>query len=249
MSDQSSTRGAVAADGRAWDSEAGDGGRRPMRADARRNYERLVTAAREVFASDGGGASMEAIAKRGRRRGRHPLPALPEADRHRRGRLPQRRRRARPHGGDGGGRPRAVAGLVAWLEAFVRYAQGKRTFLNELHEAFEKNPELQADSRASASTDAMELVLGRAQRRRRRPHRRRRRRPDAAHRPDVHQRHAVRGPEPPAPGDDPRRAPHRLVGRLPPTGRPVRAVAARPVGLRRSGVAPRRGPPDGSSRR
>ena len=36
---------------------------RPMRADARRNYERLVEAARKVFADQGGGASMEAIAK------------------------------------------------------------------------------------------------------------------------------------------------------------------------------------------
>ena len=34
-----------------------------MRADAKRNYERLVTAARKVFAQEGGGASMEAIAK------------------------------------------------------------------------------------------------------------------------------------------------------------------------------------------
>ena len=36
---------------------------RAMRADARRNYGRLVDAARAVFASQGGGASMEAIAK------------------------------------------------------------------------------------------------------------------------------------------------------------------------------------------
>ncbi len=36
---------------------------RPMRADARRNYELLVDAARKVFAEQGGGASMEAIAK------------------------------------------------------------------------------------------------------------------------------------------------------------------------------------------
>ena len=39
--------------------------------------------------------------------------------------------------------------VVAFLEAFVRYAQGKRTFLNELHEAFEKNPE-PAGARARA---------------------------------------------------------------------------------------------------
>ena len=36
---------------------------------------------------------------------------------------------------------------MAWLEAFVRYASSKRTFLNELHEAFEKNPELRVASR------------------------------------------------------------------------------------------------------
>src|SRR5580692_2832183 len=36
---------------------------RPMRADARRNYERLVDAARDVFNAQGGQASMDAIAK------------------------------------------------------------------------------------------------------------------------------------------------------------------------------------------
>ena len=39
------------------------GATRPMRADAKRNYELLVTAARKVFDQEGGGASMEAIAK------------------------------------------------------------------------------------------------------------------------------------------------------------------------------------------
>ena len=34
-----------------------------MRADARRNYERLVASAPKVFSTEGGGASMEAIAK------------------------------------------------------------------------------------------------------------------------------------------------------------------------------------------
>src|SRR5712675_360167 len=38
-------------------------GARPLRADARRNYERLVAAARGVFAKEGSGASMEAIAR------------------------------------------------------------------------------------------------------------------------------------------------------------------------------------------
>ncbi|MFE9425525.1 TetR/AcrR family transcriptional regulator [Kitasatospora sp. NPDC006697] len=37
---------------------------RPMRADARRNYERLLSAAAEVFAERGEGASMDMVAKR-----------------------------------------------------------------------------------------------------------------------------------------------------------------------------------------
>jgi AcrR family transcriptional regulator len=37
---------------------------RPQRADARRNYEKLVAAAREVFAEDGTSASLEDIARR-----------------------------------------------------------------------------------------------------------------------------------------------------------------------------------------
>ena len=32
--------------------------------------------------------------------------------------------------------------LVDWLDGFVQYGQSKRVFLTELHEAFEKNPDL-----------------------------------------------------------------------------------------------------------
>ena len=39
-------------------------GQRPKRADARRNYDKLVTAAREAFAEDGTSASLEDIARR-----------------------------------------------------------------------------------------------------------------------------------------------------------------------------------------
>ncbi len=52
--------------------------------------------------------------------------------------------------------------LVAWLEAFVRYASTKRTFLSELHEAFEQNPQLRLNSRERI-TSAIDLVLIRAQ--------------------------------------------------------------------------------------
>ncbi len=52
--------------------------------------------------------------------------------------------------------------LELWLNAFVRYAQGKRTFLNELREAFEKNPDFKLASRERIDR-AAELVLRRAQ--------------------------------------------------------------------------------------
>ena len=53
--------------------------------------------------------------------------------------------------------------LVAWLEAFVLCtASGKRRFLNELHEAFEKNPDLRVAARERIE-GALSIVLTRAQ--------------------------------------------------------------------------------------
>ena len=52
--------------------------------------------------------------------------------------------------------------LVAWLEAFVQYASTKRNFLTELHEAFEKNPDLRVASRERIEA-ALSIVLTRAQ--------------------------------------------------------------------------------------
>jgi hypothetical protein len=43
--------------------------------------------------------------------------------------------------------PDAFAGLEAWLHAFVRYVDAKRALLNELHEAFERNPGLRVQLR------------------------------------------------------------------------------------------------------
>ena len=53
-------------------------------------------------------------------------------------------------------------GLVEWLQGFVRYAQAKRTFLTELHEAFEKNPDLAVQSRERIGR-AAGTMLSRAQ--------------------------------------------------------------------------------------
>jgi AcrR family transcriptional regulator len=133
-----------------------------MRADARRNYERLLDAARKVFADQGGGASMEAIAKQaGVGVGtlyrhfpkridvveavyRDDVDALVGSAEHGLADLD------------------AWTALAGWLRAYVDYARAKRTFLNELHEAFEKNPDLKSISRERIA-DACDRVLTRAQ--------------------------------------------------------------------------------------
>jgi AcrR family transcriptional regulator len=137
-------------------------GGRPMRADARRNYERLVTAARAVFTRDGGGASMEAIAREaGVGTGtlyRHfpsRLDVVEAVYRTDVDNLIQTAERVTSE-------LQPWPALVAFLEAFVRYAQGKRTFLNELHEAFEKNPDFRPEMLGRIQ-GAMQLVMGRAQ--------------------------------------------------------------------------------------
>ncbi len=140
-----------------------DGAGRPMRADARRNYERLVAAAREVFAREGGGASMEAIARRaGVGVGtlyRHFPKRIDVVEAVYRTDVDNLVQTAEQVTADLEPWP----AVVAFLEAFVRYAQGKRTFLNELREAFDKNPGLRMDM-LERIEQAMELVVGRAQR-------------------------------------------------------------------------------------
>jgi AcrR family transcriptional regulator len=135
---------------------------RPMRADARRNHAGLVEAARKVFADQGGSASMEAIAKQAG-------VGVGTLYRH----FPRRIDLVEAVYRDEvdvlvGSADRGLtelepwAALEAWLRAYVEYGRSKRTFLNELHEAFEKNPDLKPASRDRVWA-ACERVLGRAQ--------------------------------------------------------------------------------------
>jgi AcrR family transcriptional regulator len=135
---------------------------RPMRADARRNYELLVAAARKVFDQEGGGAPMEAIAK-------EAGVGIGTLYRH----FPKRIDVVEAVYREDVGELDTVAhevsaelepwpAFVAWLEAFVRYAMGKKRFLNELHEAFEKDPGLRVASRERI-VNALSIVLTKAQ--------------------------------------------------------------------------------------
>ena len=139
----------------------GDAGR-PMRADAKRNYERLVAAARTVFAQQGGGASMESIAK-------EAGVGVGTLYRHFPKRIDVVEAVYREDVDELIDVAESVVvamepwpALVAWLEAFVLYASGKRRFLNELHEALEKNPDLRVAVRERIE-GALSVVLTRAQ--------------------------------------------------------------------------------------
>ena len=133
---------------------------KPMRADARRNRQRLVDAAREVFAEQGASASMEAIAKRAEvgvgtlyrhfpnrfdiveAVYRDDVDELEDAARH------------------------AVEELEPWpsveafFEAFMSYAHRKSAMMSELQQAFEKHPEFRSKMRERID-GAFALVIDR----------------------------------------------------------------------------------------
>jgi len=135
---------------------------KPQRADARRNHELLVEAARKVFADQGGGASMDAIAKQaGVGVGtlyRHFPKRIDVVEAVYRDDVDTLVDFAEQSAAE----LDPWTALERWLSAYVDYGRTKRTFLNELHEAFEKNADLKPASRDRIFA-AADRVLGRAQ--------------------------------------------------------------------------------------
>ncbi len=142
--------------------DATGGPAKPMRADARRNYERLVEAARQVFTDQGGEASMETIAKQaGVGVGtlyRHFPKRIDVVEAVYRGDVETLVRAA----DRGPGELPPWEALEAFLRGYVAYARGKKVLINELHEAFDKNPGLKLESRDRIWA-ACGRVLARAQ--------------------------------------------------------------------------------------
>jgi AcrR family transcriptional regulator len=140
-----------------------DSTHRAIRSDAQRNHDRLVVAAREVFAIQGSDASMEAIAlQAGVGAGtlyRHFPRRIDLVEAVYRTDVEELLLAAE----------KAVANytpwdaLVSWLDSFLQYSLGKRVFLTELRESFEKNPELRLSSRERVEA-SFTLVLENAQR-------------------------------------------------------------------------------------
>jgi AcrR family transcriptional regulator len=121
---------------------------KPMRADARRNRQRLIDAAREVFDEQGASASMEAIAKRaGVGVGtlyRHFPNRYDVVEAVYQDEVDELEEAAR----------RSVSELDPWpameayFDAFLSYARRKGAMMSELHQAFEKHPEFKSKMRA-----------------------------------------------------------------------------------------------------
>jgi AcrR family transcriptional regulator len=135
--------------------------RRPLRADARRNYEKLLAVARDVFAEDGAAATLDDIARRAQvgpatlyrhfPTRQHLLEAvyLDEVEAISRA------------AADLGDLPPWDA-LVQWLREFLGYAATKRALAQEMLTYIDRDAEVFRASRAAIKS-AGDALLGRAQ--------------------------------------------------------------------------------------
>ena len=134
---------------------------RPRRADARRNYEKLLAAATEAFADNGTAASLEDIARRagvgiGTLYRHFPTrQALLEAVYVDEVEEMSAKARELDH-------LDAWDALVTWLRQFVRYAATKRALADEMLNTIDAEAPVFVQCR-SAITEAGELLLRRAQ--------------------------------------------------------------------------------------
>lgn len=135
---------------------------KPRRADAQRNYDLLVKAARETFAAKGGDAPMEEIAKTAG-------VGIGTLYRH----FPKRMDVVEAvYREDVDGlvlKAEELAqlsdpwlALEQWLDAYVLYVEAKVAMLTELRAAFERDPQIKLEIKARVE-DATSLVLGNAQ--------------------------------------------------------------------------------------
>jgi AcrR family transcriptional regulator len=135
--------------------------RRPQRADARRNYDRLVEAARETFREHEADSSLEQIARRAG-------VGIGTLYRHFPTRLALLEAVYRDEVDDLADESAALTGrepweaLAAWLELFLSYAATKRALFHELIEVAGRDSELLTHSREVINGTG-QAVLGRAQ--------------------------------------------------------------------------------------
>jgi len=135
---------------------------RPMRADARRNYDRLVSAARQAFRENEGNTSLEQIAKRAG-------VGIGTLYRHFPTRLALMEAVYRDEVDDLGASTERLLeeadpwdGLVTWLRLFLSYATTKRSLFHELIAEIGRDSDLLTHSR-EVIQGSSQAVLRRAQ--------------------------------------------------------------------------------------
>jgi AcrR family transcriptional regulator len=135
---------------------------RPMRADARRNYDRLVTAGREAFRENEGNTTLEQIAKRAG-------VGIGTLYRHFPTRLALMEAVYSDEVDDLGAAAERLTeeaepwnALVAWLRLFLLYAATKRSLFHEISDEIGKDAALLTHSREVVQNSAR-AVLSRAQ--------------------------------------------------------------------------------------
>jgi AcrR family transcriptional regulator len=137
--------------------------RRPLRADAQRNYDRLIESARETFTELGGDTPLEEVARRagvgiGTLYRHFPtrLDLLESIYRDDVDRLSVLARSLTAELGP-------WDAMVAWLEEFSTYAATKRVLLHEIVNVAGRDAEVLSHSRVVIA-EAADLVIGGAQR-------------------------------------------------------------------------------------
>jgi AcrR family transcriptional regulator len=138
-------------------------GRRPLRADAQRNYDRLIESARETFTELGGDAPLEEIARRAG-------VGIGTLYRHFPNRLDLLETVYREDVDRLAALGRSLVedlppwdAMEAWLQEFSAYAMTKRILLQEIVAVAGKDAAVFTHSRA-VITETAELVIGGAQR-------------------------------------------------------------------------------------
>jgi AcrR family transcriptional regulator len=138
---------------------------RPMRADARRNYERLITTARSAFMEHGTGASLDDIAKRAGVGSGTLYRHFPTRDALLHAVLRERIDGLLAHAGDLLAAPDAEAALGRWLRSYLAGAATPRGTSTVIIEAMSAEwAATGLGAAAAAICDALGRLLERAQR-------------------------------------------------------------------------------------
>src|SRR3954451_9708501 len=134
---------------------------RPQRADARRNYEKLIAVARDVFAEDGVSATLDDIARRAQVGPATLYRHFPTRQHLLEAVYLEEVQAISRSAADLADLPPWEA-LVQWLHEFVRYAATKRALANEMLTSIDHDADVFQASRA-ALTAAGGGLIARAQ--------------------------------------------------------------------------------------